>query len=113
MLVAQLCLTLCDSMDCSPPGSSVHGISQARILDGLPFPSPGVVPNPGTEPSLPHCRQVLYHLSHQGSPDGCDFGETPQLEEWRQRILAEGAPSTKTVVKAAEKAQRAGEGLGG
>ena len=32
-LVAQLCPTLCDSLDCSPPGSSVHGIFQARILD--------------------------------------------------------------------------------
>ena len=32
-LVAQLCLTLCDPMDCSPPGSSVHGILQARILE--------------------------------------------------------------------------------
>ena len=32
-LVAQLCPTLCDPMDCSPPGSSVHGISQARILE--------------------------------------------------------------------------------
>ena len=31
-LIAQLCLTLCDPVDCSPPGSSVHGISQARIL---------------------------------------------------------------------------------
>ena len=33
VLVAQLCLTLCDPMDCSPPGSSVHGILQARILE--------------------------------------------------------------------------------
>ena len=40
-LVAKLCLTLCDPRDYNPPGSSVHGISQARILDGLPFPSPG------------------------------------------------------------------------
>ena len=32
--VAQLCLTLCDPMDCSPPGSSVHGIFQARVLKG-------------------------------------------------------------------------------
>ena len=31
--VAQLCLTLCDPMDCSPPGSSVHGIFQARGLE--------------------------------------------------------------------------------
>ena len=33
--------TLCDPMDCSPPGSSVHGISQARILEWSLFPSPG------------------------------------------------------------------------
>ena len=33
VLVAQLCLTLCDTMDCNPPGSSVHGILQARILE--------------------------------------------------------------------------------
>ena len=33
LLVAQSCLTLCDRMDCSPPGSSVHGILQARILE--------------------------------------------------------------------------------
>ena len=33
--VAQSCLTLCDPMDCSPPGSSVHGILQARILEGV------------------------------------------------------------------------------
>ena len=31
-LVLRSCLTLCDPMDCSPPGSSVHGVSQARIL---------------------------------------------------------------------------------
>ena len=31
--VAQSCLTLCDPMDCNPPGSSVHGISQVRILE--------------------------------------------------------------------------------
>ena len=31
--VAQLCLTLCDPMDCSPPGSSIHGIFQARVLE--------------------------------------------------------------------------------
>ena len=38
-LVAQLCLTLCDPMDCSPPGSSVHGILQARILEWIAMPS--------------------------------------------------------------------------
>ena len=38
VLVAQSCLTLCDPMDCSPPGSSVHGILQARILEWVAIP---------------------------------------------------------------------------
>ena len=47
--VTQLCPTLWDPMDCSPPGSSVYGIFQARILEWVPFPSPGDLPE-GTEP---------------------------------------------------------------
>ena len=47
----QLCLTLCHPTDCSPPGSSVHGSLQAKILSGLPCPPPGVLPNPGIEPT--------------------------------------------------------------
>ena len=47
---AQLCPTLCDLRDGSLPGFSVHGIFQARILGGLPFPSPGDLPDPGIEP---------------------------------------------------------------
>ena len=38
-LVAQSCMTLCDPMDCSPPGSSVHGILHARILEWVAIPS--------------------------------------------------------------------------
>ena len=49
-------------MDCSPPGSSVHGILQARILSGYPFPSPGVFPTQGLNPGLPLCRRILYSL---------------------------------------------------
>ena len=49
----QSCLTLCNPMDCSQPGSSVLGISQARILEwvAVPFsiPSPGDLPDPGIE----------------------------------------------------------------
>ena len=41
LLVAQLCLTLCDPMDCSLPGSSVHGILQARIPEWFATPSFG------------------------------------------------------------------------
>ena len=51
--VAQSCPTLCDPMDFSPPGSSVHEIFQARVLSGLPFPSPGDLPDPGIEPRSP------------------------------------------------------------
>ena len=46
-------LTLQDSMHCSPPGPSVHGILQARILEWLPFPSPGGLPYPGIKPRSP------------------------------------------------------------
>ena len=45
------CLTLCDPVDCSPPGSSVHGILQARILEWVACPPPGNYPDPGTEPA--------------------------------------------------------------
>ena len=38
VLVSQSCLTLCDHMDCNPPGSSAHGIFQARILDHIAIP---------------------------------------------------------------------------
>ena len=47
VLVTRLCLTLCDSMDCSPPGSSVHGILQARILEWVAIPFSRDLPNPG------------------------------------------------------------------
>ena len=44
---------LCDPMDCSLPGSSVHGILQQEYWSGLPFPSPGDLPNPGIKPGSP------------------------------------------------------------
>ena len=53
VLVAQSCLILCDPIDCSPPGSSVHGILQARIQSRLPFPPPGDLSGPGIEPASP------------------------------------------------------------
>ena len=49
----QLRTTLCDTMDCSPPGSSVHGILQARIEGGLPLPPLGHLPDPGIKPVSP------------------------------------------------------------
>ena len=63
-----VCPSLCDTVDCSPRGSSVRGIPQARILEWVPFSSPGDLPNPEIKPGLLHCRQILNCLSHQGSP---------------------------------------------
>ena len=110
--VTQSCPTLCDPVDCRPPGSSIHGILQARILEwvaisfsrgsswprdrtqvshkqadvltseppgnhGLysPWNSPGQNTGvnslsllQGSNPGLPHCRWILYQLSHKDSP---------------------------------------------
>ena len=133
VLAAQLCPTLCNPMDCSPPGSPVHGILQARIMEWVAISfsrgssrprdririscitggcftilatreawseshsvmsdslwphglysswnSPGqntgvgscsllqgIFPTQGSNPGLPHCRWILYQLSHKGSP---------------------------------------------
>ena len=74
-LGTQLCPTLCDPMGCSPPGSSVHRTSQARILEwvGLPFSRESSQPRARIQvscigDSLLNCRWILYWLSHQGSP---------------------------------------------
>ena len=97
MLVAQSCPILCEPVDCSLPGSSVHGISQTRILEskscsvvsdslrphGLYSPwnslgqntgvgslslLQGIFPTQGSNPGLPHCRRIVYQLTHKGSP---------------------------------------------
>ena len=49
-LLVQLWPTLCSLTDCGPPGSSVHGIFQVKILEWLPLPTPGDLSNPGIEP---------------------------------------------------------------
>ena len=62
---------LCDPMDCSLPGSSVHGTSQARILEWFAMPPPGDLPNPGVEsasPAIPVLQADSLSLSHQESP---------------------------------------------
>jgi len=52
-LVPKSCLTLWDPVDCSPPGSSVLGISWQENWSGLPFPPPGDRPNPGIKSTSP------------------------------------------------------------
>ena len=69
VLVAQWCPTLYDPTDCSPPGFSVHGILQARILKWVAILfSKGIFPTWGSNPGLLYCRQILYCLTYQGSP---------------------------------------------
>ena len=56
-------------MDCSPPGSSVHEDSPGKNTGvGCHVVLQGVFPTQGLNPGLPHCRQILYQLSYQGSP---------------------------------------------
>ena len=70
--VSQLRPTLCSCMDCSPPGSSAHGIFQARILvwSVLPFPSPGVLPHPGIEPVSRALVGGFFTTEPPGKPPG-------------------------------------------
>ena len=67
-LVTQSCLILCDCVDYSPPGSSVHGDSSGKKTGvGCHALLQGIFPTQGSNPDLPHCKQILYRLSHQGS----------------------------------------------
>ena len=58
VLVIQLCPILCDPLDCSSSGSSVHGISQQEYWSEFPFPPPGDLPDPGIEPGSPTLQAV-------------------------------------------------------
>ena len=67
-LVTQSCPTLCDPMDYSPPGSSVHGDYPGKNTGmGCHALLQGIFPIQGLNPGLWHCRWILYHLTHQGS----------------------------------------------
>ena len=68
VLVAQSCSTLCDLMNCSCQAPLSLEFSRQEYWSGLPFPSPGDLPDQESNPDLLHCRQILYHLSHQGNP---------------------------------------------
>ena len=63
--VTQLCPTLCNPMD-----YTAHGILQARLLEWVASFSflQGIFPTQGSNPGLPHCRQILYQLSNKGNP---------------------------------------------
>ena len=104
--VAQSCPTLCDPMDCSPPGSSIMEFSRQEYWSMLPFPSPGDLPNPGIEPESlalpadallseppgnlifisPYLRQICWHLFY--------YGRGPPIHNfvWRRAMGLWGHP---------------------
>ena len=68
VLVAQSCLTLCNPMNWSLPDSSVHGIFQAKYWSGLPFPSPGDLPDPGFKPTCAASADGFFTTKPPGKP---------------------------------------------
>ena len=75
MLLKELCAVLsllavpCNPMDCSPPISSVHGDYPGKNTGaGCHALLQGIFPTQGLNPGIPHCKLILYCLSHQGSP---------------------------------------------
>ena len=74
-LVAQSCLTLCNPMDCSPPGSSVQwALCRQEYWSGLPCPPPGDLPNPGIEPRSPALQADSLPSELPGKPKNTTVG---------------------------------------
>ena len=89
VLLSQSCPTLCDPIDCSLPGSSVHGILQARIWSGLPFLSPGDLPDPEIEPWSP-TLQADSLPSESGKPTCMRYLDS-QIQRQNMEQLLPGA----------------------
>ena len=104
-LVAQSYPTLCNPMDCMPPSSSVYADSPGRNT-GVGFHAllQGIFPTHGSNPGLPHCRWILYHLSHQGSPrilEGVAYlssrgSSHPEIEPGSLALQADSLPAELT-----------------
>ena len=92
----------CSPMDCSPPGSSIHGDSLGKNtgVGCHALPLQGNFPTQGSNPGLPHCKWIHYRLSHQGSP---------RILEWVSYLFSRGSswPRNRTRVSCI-----AGEGNG-
>ena len=82
--------TLHDPMDCT-----IHEILQVRILEWVAFPffREGVFPTQGSNQGLLHCRQILYQLSHKGSPRTMELVPIPSPEDLPNPGLEQGSPS--------------------
>ena len=89
--VTQLGPTLYDPMDCSLPGSSIHGIFQAGVLEWVAM-SLSRGSSQGSKLGLQHCRQMLYHLSHCSKHSNRDFKTLFNSPlQWQFLVLKEGS----------------------
>ena len=99
-------------MDCSPSGSSVHGVSPGKNTGaGCHALLQGIFPIQGWNPGLPHCRPVLYCLSYQGSPRILEWvassfyresshpGIRPRSPALQMDSLPAELPRSRTIVK--------------
>ena len=85
----QSCLTLCEPVDSSPPGSSVHGILRQEYGTGWPCPPPGDLPNPGIELISPALAGEFFTTETPGEP--LLSVSQYQSERGRQRLTPHGA----------------------
>ena len=91
-------------MDCSLPGSSIHGFSGQESWSGLPFPSPGDIPNPGIEPASPALAGGFFTTDAPGKPINSEFlqfqpralsgSQLYILESARELVLKSEAPGS-------------------
>ena len=71
----------CDPMDSSPPGTSLHGDSPGKNIGvGCHSLLLGIFPTQGLNPGPPHCRRILYHLSHKGNPRILEWVAYPLIQ---------------------------------
>ena len=86
--------------NCSPPSSSIHGISQASILEwiAIPFYRGGIFQTQILNLALSHCRRIIYHLCHQGRTIFCYINTSPKFSSVQllNRIWLFGTPWTAT-----------------
>jgi len=98
LLVIQSCLTLCDSMDCRPSSSSVHGILQERLLEWVAIPFSRGSSQPGNQTQSPALQWPFYHLSQLFIINKCkikttlrynfSFTRCQNPKGWSQSLLA-------------------------
>ena len=74
-LFAQFCPTLCHHMDCSSPDSSVHGVFRQEHWGGKPFPSPGPLPDSGTELTSLELADRFFTTESLGKPRNINYRE--------------------------------------